>query len=149
MFKPISGEIKRGRRRGSGHPAPLTVITRKGGKAPNGESWYHDRVFFRIQEELWLKAGFTRGDKVQVLWDNDKQVGLIEKCDTGYSLTVASGSYDLMFLVPYDQSTGFPRFDHQTGLEPDAGEHGILFKVPPSNGMKTLATPRAKRVEAK
>ena len=135
-FESITKGIwKGGRPKGSGHPSLLTIAGRKGCKSPSGYVIYQSRLAFRIALELWQKAEYEPGQKVEVLFDRDKSLGLIRITDHGYTMTVSSpsgdGSYDLKFSIPHNAETGFPFFPEQTGMADIEVKNGeIFFRIP-------------------
>lgn len=88
----------------------------------------------RIRYELAEEVGWKPGDCVDVLWDNDEQLGKLELSGVrGYKLTVTSkrngiASYRISFTFLAD--FGFPDVTKQVGctiLEKGAGY--IIFRI--------------------
>lgn len=141
-FKSLTEGVKRrGAPRGSGHPSALTVRVIPGGKSKTGDEFYIPRMQWRIAQDLWVEALLKRGDKVEVLYDRDAGLGCIRLCDQGYTLCRGGSRFDLIFLHPYLEETGFPMFRVQTGMRDIRVENGeIYFSVPEETTMKPMAT---------
>ena len=133
-FESITHKLRgAGRRKGSGaHPAMLTITGRK---APlvNGNPISPARLLFRIVPDLWKAAEFEPGEKVEVYFDKARGLGMIALSAAGYALTfsaVQRGEPDVHFSIPHDESTGFPFYPQQTGMEDvEVKEGAVYFRV--------------------
>jgi hypothetical protein len=145
-----AGTRRVGRAKGSGHPAPLTATTTPGKRGPDGKLWQNDRAVFRLVEKLWTEAGWSRGQRVEVLFDRERMLAVMKASDTGYTLTSNGAEFHLIVLIPFTEDSGFPRFTVQTGMEDVAvKKDGIHFRVPQpaqsANGHANGATEKPKR----
>lgn len=147
-FESITkGKWKVGRPRGSGHPSELTICGKPGCKAGSGRVVYRNRLLFRIAMELWQKAEMEPGQKVEVLFDKEKMLGLIRVVDHGYQLSVThpspDGTFGIKFLIPHNEETGFPYYAEQTGmLDVEVNNGEIQFRLAPQGdpAFKSLGT---------
>ncbi len=134
------GGAKRGRAKGSGHPAILTVKSRKGAVSQHGTGAYADRHLFRIAETLAVESKLKRGDKVEVLFDAETMMAMICKTERGYCLSNTAGGFDLCFNFPHIEGSGFPYYEIQTGMDEVVVENcDIVFKVPEPQKMRSLS----------
>lgn len=109
----INGIVnKGGRPRGSGHPGKLTVTNRVK-KGPNGEIWEKRRLMFRIAYNLWNEVKWKRGDKIEVLYDSEKKIGILKSGHIGHSLSSSSGKFDLIVFIPCTEDIEFPEWNNQ------------------------------------
>lgn len=148
-FESLTKNIQRsGRMRGHGHPAKLTIVGIKGIKSPRGEMYSRSRLLFRVHYDLWTQAEMEPGQKVEVLFDRSQMIAMIQPSDSGYSLTPHAQKwneeYDVTFLIPHDEKTGFPYFEGQTGMEDLEVKDGcIYFRVPPTGDLNLKSLGKA------
>ena len=98
---------------------------------PDGRKISCGRLCFRVDYDVWMKAEFEPSQKVEVFFDKDKMLGMIQPSDNGYATTPhlrrGCNDFDLTFLIPHDDSTGFPFFEHQTGMEEIEVRDGCIY----------------------
>ena len=122
IFKSLVEQAKRRKFHGGGEDK-IAFSMRKSGRTT--------AISFSIGPRLVTDAGFIKGDKIDLLWDSDDEIGIIRRDNEKGKKFTMSPSGRIHFQITWSEGMPTPQDGQRIILSGTETQHGeIVFDLP-------------------